>query len=96
MIRISEITDNIGSERKVYTGLRVGDKLKAKCKVYSKGDIGMSGLTYRYEAFIPNKIYKVYKTYNWNFTDVAYVSDEDGTLHFATPEIFDLVEKQCG
>lgn len=91
MIKISEITDNGGNKRKVYSNLNVGDKLKAKCKVISKDDIGMSGLTFDYDAFIPDKIYKVYSTYIWGWTKIAYVSDESGTLHFATPEIFDLV-----
>ena len=92
MIKISQITDNIGNTRWVFENLKVGDKLRAKCKVTSKGDIGMSGFTFHYDAFIPNKVYKVNSTLFWDHTKIGYVSDEGGTLHFATPDLFDIVE----
>jgi len=91
MIEISEIRDNSGCKRQVYANLNVGDRLKAKCKVVSKDDFGASGLTFDYDAFIPDKVYEVKRTYRWDFTLIGYVADESGTLHFATPEIFDLV-----
>lgn len=91
MIKISEIIDNLGCKQKVYANLNVGDKLKAKCKVVSKDDFGSSGLTFNYEAFIPDKIYIVKKTFMWDFTLIGYVSDESGCLHFAKPEIFELI-----
>lgn len=91
MIKISEIIDNLGNKRKVYTNLKVGDKLKAKFKVTSKDDIGMSGLTFNYDAFIPNNIYEIKMTYIWGWTNIGYVADESGSLHFATPELFDIL-----
>lgn len=90
-ISTSFIFDNSQKRVEVITGLQKGDKLIAKKMAYSSGDIGMSGLTYRYEAFIPGKTYYVHHTFVWDFTKVAYVSDEDNSLHFATPEQFEVV-----
>ena len=91
MIKISEIIDNSGRKKRVYKNLNVGDKLKAKCKVLSKDDLGSSGLIFDYDAFIPDKIYEVKSIYMWDYSLIGYITDESGSLHIATPEIFDLV-----
>jgi hypothetical protein len=79
------------NKRSVYTKLNVGDCLKAKHDIISKDDIGMSGQTFDYKAFIKDKIYKVATLYTIDFKKVAYVSDEAGYLHIATPETFELI-----
>jgi hypothetical protein len=91
MITISEIVDNSGRKVKVYVGLKIGDKLKAVREVIAKDDLGASGLTFDYQAFILGDIYEVGKLYRWGITEIAYVYDTSGTYHFATPEIFELI-----
>ena len=89
-MKIGQTTDNLGRTINYIKELKKDDILIAKKSVTSKGDIGMSNLVYNYEAFIPGKKYKVHHIYDWKWCNVAYVADEDNTLHFATPEIFDI------
>lgn len=91
MVKILEITDNSGVNRKVYANLNVGDKLKSKQRIIGKDDFGASGIVFDYDAFKPEKIYEVRMIYRWDGVSVGYVVDESGTLHFATPEIFDVI-----
>ncbi len=88
---ITKILDNGRNEREVYCNLNVGDKLRCKKEIKSTGDIGASGLTFKYTAFIPGEIYEVYSNYMWGGTQVSYVLDEDNTLHFATTDLFEIV-----
>jgi hypothetical protein len=92
-MRIGQLTDNSGNKVNYIRDLKPGDKLIAKSSVKSTGDFGFSGQTYRYEAFIPGRIYIVRHVTHWDGSLVAYVSDEDGTLHFATPEVFDIYKE---
>ncbi len=91
-MKIGTITDNGGNTRNVILGLNAGDILIAKTTQTSKGDIGASGLVYGYEAFIAGNEYKVHHTTMWDFTRIGYVKDEDGTLHFADADHFELKE----
>ena len=84
------LINNVGKEVTYIKGLEKGDVLVAKILTKSVGDIGFSGQTYDYEAFIPGKEYKVDHITKWDYERVAYVADEDNTLHFATPNVFDL------
>jgi len=89
-MRTSFIYNNADERVEVISGLKKGDKLIAIGSVQSKGDIGMSGMTFNYEAFIVGKTYFVDHLTNWDGIMVAYVADEDNTLHFATPKLFEL------
>lgn len=83
------IRDNSGNKVEVIDGLAPGDILICQKDQKSIGDVGLSGLTYKYTAFESGKEYEVYSTPQWGFEGpVPYVMDEDATLHFATPEIF--------
>ena len=80
MPKISEIVDNSGSKRNVYVDLKVGDRL------LSKPDL-------KEENFItPNKVYKIKKTYLYDWKRIGYILDEEGQLQLATPEKFDLIK----
>jgi hypothetical protein len=91
-IKIGTLINNNDQKVNYIMNLKPGDKLKAKKLITSRNDIGLSGLIYKYNAFIPGKMYKVNHLFNWGGNKVAYVADEDGTLHFAVPEIFELVD----
>lgn len=84
------LIDNGGNEVTYIKRLKKGDELICKKQVRTLGDIGFSGKVYDCEAFIVGKIYTVHHIYNWGGSQVAYVADEDNTLHFAIPEIFDI------
>lgn len=87
------IYDNHGQKTEIIKGLSEGDALIAISTYKSKGDIGMSGLTFDYEAFIVGKEYKVGHMSSWDGVRVAYVVDEDGTSTWATPQLFMLKEE---
>ncbi len=89
-MKVGTIENNIGQTINVILGLKPGNILIAKKIVQSTGDIGMSGLTYQYDAFIPGNEYKVDHLSDWDFETIAYVADEDNTLHIARPEVFDI------
>lgn len=91
-IRISNIYGNSGLPFEAYVNLPVGFKLKAKKDKLSKDDIGFSGLTFDYVAFKKDEIYTVHSTTRWTFQEVGYVQDESGTLHLATPDLFELID----
>ena len=86
------ICDNNGVRTNVISGLKKGDKLVAKKSTIGTGDIGASGLCFKYNSFIVDKIYTVDHTYYWDGVIVSYVIDEDGTSQWVTPDIFDLLE----
>ena len=89
-MKVGTIKNNFGETTNVILGLQPGDILIAKKVVYSTGDIGMSGKTYEYEAFIPGNEYKVHHLFDWDFKTIAYVADEDNSLHIVRPEVFDI------
>lgn len=92
-MKTSFIRDNHGTKVEVIIGLEKGNELECIKDVTSKGDIGMSGMTFDYRAFKKGNVYPVDHIYRWDFTNVAYVLDEDGCLHWATPDIFKLKTK---
>ena len=90
------LINNVGDKVTYIKGLQRGDILVAKkAGEKCKGDIGASNLTYDYEPFIPGHEYRVHHIYNWSGDRVAYVQDEDCTLHFATPDLFDVKEPKA-
>lgn len=84
---IGKETNNRHEEYQYIKYLKKGDILKCKQTSYSLGDIGFSGMTFKYESFIKDKEYIVDQEYH----DMAYVVDEDGTSCIAKPEDFDVV-----
>jgi hypothetical protein len=90
-MKIAEIRDNSGAKRKVFKNLQIGTKLRAIKDIISTDDVGMSGQTFRYPAFIKNNTYKVKHNTEWDFIKISYVADESGALHFATPDVFEII-----
>ena len=56
---VEEIFDNCNCKRLVYADLCVGTRLRAKVGVVSIDDIGYSGRTFNYSAFIEGNEYEV-------------------------------------
>lgn len=80
--------DNSNTKRPFIKDLKKGDKLVCIKSKYGTGDIGMSGQTFRYEAFISGKTYTVNYIHQWDWHQIGYVCDEDGCSTWATPELF--------
>jgi hypothetical protein len=92
MVKIKEVTDNLGNIRKVLTGLTIGQKLMCKQTERSTTGVGLWGSPDdKYDAFEKGKIYKVSHLYMWGSVQVAYVIDEDGCSTWATPETFEVL-----
>lgn len=72
----------------VIAGLKKGDKLMCCKNTFTNSDFGASGIVFQTEGFIDGKIYIVDKISRWNFSEVAYIIDEDGCSCWATPDIF--------
>ena len=89
-MKIGKVTDNSGRERNYIKGLKVGDKIIAINTRTGRGDIGMSGQTYRYDEFIVGKEYTVKSVGGAFARDLAWVIDEDGSSTWVEPEYFKL------
>ena len=87
-MKIGKVTDNSGRERNYIKGLKVGDKIIAINTGVGRGDLGMSGMTYRYDMFIVGKEYTVESIGGAFARDLAWVIDEDGSSTWVEPEYF--------
>lgn len=88
--RIDTFINNHGIETNYIEGLSKGDELICKKSVNSNCDVGLSSTVIKYQSFIPGNLYTVDHLFNWDGCIIAYVSDEDGVLWVATPEIFEM------
>lgn len=89
-MKIGKVRDNSGVEHNYIKGLKVGDKIISINTKSSRGDIGMSGQTYRYEMFIVGKEYEVESVGGAFARDLAWVIDKDGCSTWVEPEFFRL------